>query len=66
MFKPVGLELRLMFLLDTNVVSELRKRSKADREVARLGSRRKTAQQLFLSAMTVREIEIGVLHAARK
>ena len=54
-----------MFILDTNVVSELRKRSKADREVAEWASR-KNAQQLFLSVMTVRELEYGVLQSARQ
>jgi toxin FitB len=53
-----------MFILDTNVVSELRKRSKADREVAEWASG-KAAQQLFLSVMTVRELEYGVLLSAR-
>ena len=54
-----------MFILDTNVVSELRKRTKADREVAEWASR-KPAQQLFLSVMTVREFEYGVLLSARR
>lgn len=54
-----------MFLLDTNVVSELRKKSNADSSVVgwSLGQ---PASMLFLSVITVRELEYGVLLAARK
>ncbi len=48
-----------MFLLDTNVVSELRKRN-ADTNVVRW-SRDHMASSLFISAITVLELETGVL-----
>ncbi|GMU43173.1 MAG: type II toxin-antitoxin system VapC family toxin [Xanthomonadales bacterium] len=56
-----------MFLLDTNVVSELRKAAsgKADRNVARWADQ-VDAAELFVSAITVQELEIGVLLAVRK
>lgn len=56
-----------MLLLDTNVVSELRKirLGKADKNVARWAERLETAS-LYLSAITVQELEIGVLLAERR
>ena len=54
-----------MFILDTNVISELRKKSRADRDVADWALRR-PVQQLFMSVMTVRELEYGVLLSGRK
>jgi len=56
-----------MFILDTNVVSELRKvrAGKADRHVAQWADSVDTAD-LFISAITVQELEIGVLLAERK
>jgi len=56
-----------MYLLDTNVVSELRKTSagKADVNVV-LWSRRVRANSLFLSAITIQELKIGVLLAERR
>ena len=56
-----------MFLLDTNVVSELRKvrLGRADRNVALWAEGVETAA-LYLSAITVRELEIGVLLAERR
>ncbi len=50
-----------MFLLDTNVVSELRKvrAGRADPQVARWADR-VDAAQLYLSVVTVQELEIGV------
>jgi predicted nucleic acid-binding protein len=55
-----------MYLLDTNVVSELRrvKAGKADRRVAAWAAS-VPAASLFLSVITVQEIEIGVLGAER-
>lgn len=56
-----------MYLLDTNVVSELRKMrsGKADRSVAMWAA--STSPELwFLSAITVQELEIGVLLAERR
>ena len=51
-----------MFLLDTNVISELRKASsgRADRGVVRWASQVPTAL-LFISAISVYELEYGVL-----
>lgn len=50
-----------MYLLDTNVVSELRKvrAGRADPQVARWADSVETAQ-LYLSVVTVQELEIGV------
>ena len=56
-----------MFLLDTNVVSELRKihSGKADSNVATWADR-VDAAELFLSAITIQELEIGVLQMERR
>ena len=57
----------MTYLLDTNVVSELRKirLGKADRRVA-LWADSVDASDLFISVITVQEIEIGVLLAERR
>jgi predicted nucleic acid-binding protein len=57
----------MMYLLDTNVVSELRKvnRNKADLNVV-TWSRRVPAESMFLSAVCVLEIEMGVLQTERR
>ena len=56
-----------MFVLDTNVVSELRKvrLGKADQRVARWADS-VDATDLYLSAITIQELEIGVLLAERR
>jgi hypothetical protein len=56
-----------MFLLDTNVVSELRKvrLGKADARVARWSDSVEAAA-LFISAVTVLELELGILRMERK
>lgn len=56
-----------MLLLDTNVVSELRKVTigKADPDVARWAGGT-DAGTLFISAITVHELELGVLLAERR
>lgn len=56
-----------MFILDTNVVSELRKvrLGRADAQVARWAERADTAS-MYLSVITVQELEIGVLLAQRR
>ena len=56
-----------MFVLDTNVVSELRKagQGKADLKVADWAART-DASLLYLSAITVLELEIGVLQIERR
>lgn len=56
-----------MFLLDTNVISELCKvrSGKADQNVARWADR-VDAAELFVSAITLQELEIGILLAERK
>jgi predicted nucleic acid-binding protein len=54
-----------MFLLDTNVVSELRRPEKADPNV-RAWSSRLSATEIFISAITLLELELGVLSAERK
>ena len=56
-----------MFVLDTNVVSELRKvrSGKADARVANWADN-VDAASLYLSAMTILELEIGVLQMERR
>ncbi len=56
-----------MYLLDANVISELRKAraGKADRNVAEWASRVPVAQ-LFVSVIAIQEIEIGVLLSERR
>ena len=54
----------MTFLLDTNVVSELRKKSADDRVVTWANSLRK--REAFLSVVTIREIEAGVLLVHRR
>lgn len=56
-----------MYLLDTNVVSELRKvrAGKADARVAAWADS-VDAVDLFLSTITIQELEIGVLLAERR
>jgi toxin FitB len=56
-----------MFLLDTDVISELRKvrSGKADRNVA-VWARSVGTADLFVSAITIQELEIGVLRAERR
>lgn len=57
----------MMFLLDTNVVSELRKvrHGKADPNVA-AWAESTDAGDLYVSAITVMELELGVLSIERK
>ena len=54
-----------MFLLDTNVVSALRRPDKADPRVLGWAVRLPLASS-FISAVTVLELELGALLAARK
>ena len=56
-----------MYLLDTNVISELRKvrSGKADKNVARWADRVEVAE-LFVSVISVQELEIGVQLLERK
>ena len=56
-----------MFLLDTNVVSELRKvkSGRADPQVAQWASE-VSAAQLYLSVITIQELELGVLLKERR
>lgn len=56
-----------MFLLDTNVVSELRKAraGKADKNVVAWAAGA-SAGSMFISAITVQELEIGVLLVERR
>jgi predicted nucleic acid-binding protein len=57
----------MMFILDTNVVSELRKvrLGKADRNLA-AWAENVDAADLFVSAITIMELELGVLSIERK
>lgn len=56
-----------MFLLDTNVVSELRKAraGRADKNVTAWGASA-SAASMFVSVITIQELEIGVLLAERR
>lgn len=56
-----------MYLLDTNVVSELRKvrSGKADANVARWAEQA-DAMELFISVIVLQELEIGVLLTERR
>lgn len=57
----------MMYVLDTNVVSELRKvhAGKADSNVA-AWAQSVDAAELFISAITIMELELGVLAMERK
>lgn len=54
-----------MFLLDTNVLSELRREDRADVHVA-AWARSVDHLQIYLSAITILEIEAGTLLLARR
>lgn len=54
-----------MFLLDTNVISELRRPEKANRNVLAWASALPAAS-FFLSAISILEIELGALLVARR
>ena len=54
-----------MFLLDTNVVSELRRPRRADRKVA-AWAHRVPPSMMFLSSVTILELETGALRLARR
>ena len=54
-----------MYVLDTNVISELRKGAKAERSV-RLWAQTMPAASLYLSVVSVLELEIGILLVERR
>jgi toxin FitB len=54
-----------MFLLDTNVISELRRLEKADGNVVAWAGT-VAAASFFLSAISILEIELGTLQIARR
>lgn len=54
-----------MYLLDTNVLSELRRRDRTDANVAAWIDAA-DPDSLFLSAITVLEVELGALSVARR
>jgi toxin FitB len=54
-----------MYLLDTNVVSELRKGKKADRGV-RMWAQPLVTASLYLSAISILELEIGIFLVERR
>ncbi len=59
--------IRTVYLLDTNVISELRKvrLGKADRHVAKWADS-VDAADLYISVITIHELEIGVLLSERR
>src|SRR3954467_1181449 len=54
-----------MYVLDTNVISELRKGNKAERSV-RMWAQPLPAASLYLSVISVLELEIGILLVERR
>jgi toxin FitB len=54
-----------MFVVDTNVISELRLPAKANPQVL-TWSKTVTFDQIFLSVMSILELEVGVLRLGRK
>lgn len=54
-----------MFLLDTNVLSELRRRDRTDARVAAWADAVDSGA-LYLSAITILEVELGTLAVARR
>lgn len=54
-----------MYIVDTNVVSELRKGTRADRNV-HLWDQSVPAEDLYLSAISILEIEVGILLVQRR
>ncbi len=54
-----------MYILDTNVISELRKGRKAERSV-RIWAQTVPAANLYLSVVSVLELEIGILLVERR
>jgi toxin FitB len=54
-----------MYLLDTNVVSELRKGAKAQRSV-RVWAQALPATDLYLSVISILELEVGILLVERR
>jgi toxin FitB len=54
-----------MYILDTNVVSELRKGKKADRNV-RIWAQTLPAASLYLSVVSILELEMGILLVERR
>ena len=54
-----------MYILDTNVISELRKGKKAERSV-RMWAQTLPTASLYLSVVSVLELEIGTLLAERR
>jgi predicted nucleic acid-binding protein len=55
----------MTFLLDTNVLSELRRDERSDRQVVHWATKHQI-NDFFLSAITILEIELGVLRLARR
>ena len=54
-----------MYILDTNVISELRKGKKAERSV-RMWAQALPSANLYLSVVSVLELEIGILLVERR
>ncbi len=54
-----------MYVLDTNVISELRKAKKAERSV-RMWARGVPTASLYLSVVSILEFEIGILPVERR
>jgi predicted nucleic acid-binding protein len=55
-----------MFILDTNVISELRHGKPHQSTAVRAWAEEQPVQQLYLSSITVLELEMGVLRMERK
>ena len=55
-----------MFLLDTNVISELRQGKPQQSAAVRSWAEEQPVQRLYMSSITVLELEMGVLRMQRK
>ena len=55
-----------MYVLDTNVISELRPGKREPSEAVRAWAQELSLSQLFLSAVTILELEIGVMRLERR
>lgn len=55
-----------MFVLDTNVISELRHGKPNQSEAVRQWAAQQVSSQLFLSAITILELEQGILRLERR
>ena len=63
---PTGLECRAVYVLDTNVISELRQGKPQPSPQVRAWAATQPASRLYLSAITVLELEMGIQALERR